>query len=163
VTSLSATVKNGKQSLRDERMYSLDANIFVRDFDPRDPGYESCHTLIERLEELARSEILPVLVLAEVAGSISRTQRDPVRGRLAAESLIGQQNRTFVDLDLALAEVAAQIAADCGLRGADAVYVAVAQRYGTTLITLDTEVRQRAGRLIRIQTPREALESLSSS
>lgn len=58
-------------------------------------------------------------------------------------------NLTLVALDDALAEVAATIAADRALRGADAVYVAVAQRYGTTLVSLDHEQRERAARSSR--------------
>ncbi len=42
----------------------------------------------------------------------------------------------------------------------DAIYVAVAQRYGCTLVTLDGEARTRAARLVPALTPTEALDLL---
>jgi predicted nucleic acid-binding protein len=49
--------------------------------------------------------------------------------------LRGQDHHTLVPLDEALAERAATLAASARLRGADAVYGAVAYEYGTTLVT----------------------------
>lgn len=46
---------------------------------------------------------------------------------------------------------------DRALRGADAVYVAVARRAGCTLVTLDREQRERAAPVVRTLTPAEAL------
>jgi predicted nucleic acid-binding protein len=50
----------------------------------------------------------------------------------------------FVPIDATVTQDAAEIAADRALRGADAVYVAVARRYGCALVTLDREQRERA-------------------
>ena len=60
-------------------------------------------------------------------------------------------------LDAALSAEAAGIATECGLRGADAVYVATARRAGSTLVTLDRELRERAGGVVRVETPDEWL------
>ena len=67
---------------------------------------------------------------------------------------------SFVPLDDDLADEAAAIAADYALRGMDAIYVAVAHRFGCTLVSLDREVRQRAAPLITVQTPVQALAGL---
>lgn len=48
-------------------------------------------------------------------------------------------NLTLVSLDTTLAEQALQLAAQQGLRGADAVYAAVALKTGYTLVSLDKE------------------------
>jgi predicted nucleic acid-binding protein len=58
-------------------------------------------------------------------------------------------------LDHELAAEAAEIAAACVLRGADAVYVATARRMDTTLLTLDRELRKRAERTAEVRTPGE--------
>lgn len=63
-------------------MYTLDANIFARDANPRDPFYATCHALLERLGGTAVPVIEPGLLLAEVAGAISRETRDPLRARV---------------------------------------------------------------------------------
>lgn len=95
--------------------------------------------------------------MPEVASAISRTYRDAIRGRLAAEQLRQLPNVDLVVLDTALAT---DLAADYALRGMDAIYVAVARQAGCTLVTLDGEVRRRAGSLLTVQTPAEALATL---
>ena len=56
-----------------------------------------------------------------------------------------------------LAERAAQIAADHRLLGADSVYVAVAEQFVATLVTLDNTILQRAGSLVVVTTPADWL------
>lgn len=51
----------------------------------------------------------------------------------------------------------AEIASGQRLRGADAVYTAVAERFGSLLVTLDREQRERAAPLVGTRTPAEAL------
>jgi predicted nucleic acid-binding protein len=62
----------------------------------------------------------------------------------------------LVALTLMLAQQAADLAATHRLRGADAVYLAVALRYGTTLVSRDEEQRSRGSRIVTCQTPEEA-------
>jgi len=52
-----------------------------------------------------------------------------------------------------LGGLAAQLAADHALRGADAVYVAAALRLGLPLVTLDGEQLQRAEAVISTLSP----------
>lgn len=68
----------------------------------------------------------------------------------------------FVPIDDGLAHEAAELAADRALRGADAVYVAVARRHGCALVTLDRLQRERAAAVVRTLTPAEALAELDS-
>jgi len=60
---------------------------------------------------------------------------------------------TFVPLDNDLAEAAAKIAAAHRLRGSDAVYVAVAQRFDAVLVTLDAEQARRAEAVVPVRSP----------
>ncbi len=99
-------------------MYTLDANIFARDANPRDPFYATCHALLERLAGTAVPVIEPGLLLAEVAGAISRETRDPLRARAYLELLRAIPSLTFAPFDDALAEATAYLAADYALRGA---------------------------------------------
>ena len=54
---------------------------------------------------------------------------------------------------LAAVRQAAELAALHKLRGADSVYVAVAQEFGATLITWDAEMLARAPSIVTVQTP----------
>lgn len=58
-----------------------------------------------------------------------------------------------VPLDDRLAEVAAGLAADQGLRGADAIYGAVAVRFGSALVTRDREQGERLAPVITTLHP----------
>jgi predicted nucleic acid-binding protein len=53
------------------------------------------------------------------------------------------------------------LAAQHGLRGADAVYAAVAHEVGSTLVTLDNEHLTRLVNLITVYTPAVALAALT--
>lgn len=141
-------------------MYTLDANIFVRDLDTREPQHVECHALLDELQARAFTIIVPVLVLAEVTGTVSRTRRDPMAGRLAAELLRKIGNLSLIPIDDSLAQEAAEIAADYALRGSDATYVAVARRHNCTLVSLDREQRDRARAIVTTRTPAEALADL---
>ena len=64
-----------------------------------------------------------------------------------------------MSLTTTVARQAASLAATHRLKGADAVYVAVARRYGTTLVSRDDEQRTRGAAVVVCQTLQEALKS----
>ena len=66
-------------------------------------------------------------------------------------------NINLVPLTEQRAQAAVQIAFLCRLRGADAVYAAVAQEYGTTLITWDQELLTRGANAVPTLTPTDWL------
>ena len=143
-------------------MYTLDATIFVRDASPGDPDHETCHALMAQLYQRNTMIVVPLLILAEIAGALSRSFRDPIRARLEVELLSALRHIQFVPIDAVVAQEAAELAADRSLRGADAVYVAVARRYGCALVTLDREQRERAAPVVRTLIPTEVLVELTT-
>lgn len=54
-------------------------------------------------------------------------------------------------LNDALGDRAAAVAASCKLRGAEGVFVALAEELGQPLITLDREIRERSSRVIEAE------------
>ena len=64
----------------------------------------------------------------------------------------------FVPLDLTTARRAAGVAADNRLRGSDAVYASVAQQFGSTLVTLDREQKERVAKILPTRLPSEIAE-----
>ena len=144
-------------------MYTVDASVFIRDTDPTDPDHEICRMFLEALDAGSIPVIVPNLLLAEVAASVSRTRRDPIRARIAASAIAAFTHIRLVTIDDALAQIAAELAADRALRGADALYAAVALQYGCTLVSLDREQRERAAPVTPTQTPAEALADLNGA
>jgi predicted nucleic acid-binding protein len=142
-------------------MYTVDASVWVNGFDQREAGHEMSRQLLELLRTQALPLIEPTLVLAEVAGAISRTRQDPARAQAFATTLGHLPNVTVLPLDAALGQRALALAAQHGLRGADAVYAAVAQHAGCTLISLDHEQLTRLADIISVQTPEAALADLT--
>lgn len=144
-------------------MFTIDTSVFARDLDPADPNHTACRLLLEELDGDGIPIFAPTLLLVELAATISRTRRDPIRARVVSISLRDLAHLTLLPIDDLLARQAAEVAADFRLRGADAVYVAVAQQTGTALVTLDTEQRTRAAGAITTYTPDEALTALRRS
>jgi predicted nucleic acid-binding protein len=142
-------------------MYTVDASVWVNGFDQRESGHETSRQVLELLRAQAIPIFAPMLVLAEVAGAISRTRQDPARAEAFAITLGQLPTVTILPLDEALGQQALALAAQHGLRGADAVYAAVAQQAGCTLISLDHEHLTRLAGLISVQTPAAALADLS--
>lgn len=59
----------------------------------------------------------------------------------------------LVPIDAGLARVASDAAADYLLRGADAVYAALAHVLNLPLVTLDAEMDRRAAGIVRVVAP----------
>lgn len=81
------------------------------------------------------------------------------QGIAFAESIHRLPRQVWVNLDEMLATEAGQLGAEYRLRGADAVYAAVARRYGTTLVTLDRQQLERLSPVLRVRQPAEALNA----
>ena len=63
----------------------------------------------------------------------------------------------WVAQDDVLAEQAVGVAAGHRLRGSDAVYTAVAMRFGSTLVTLDREQGKRVAEAVVCRSPAQVL------
>jgi predicted nucleic acid-binding protein len=121
-----------------------DASLWVSRLVPQD----AFHLWVSKWMAARRAEgsqmLAPALLLAEVAGAIRRRTGDSALARKAVELLKDLPGLRLVAMDEALLEEAAGLAAELGLRGADATYVAVASRLGLPLATLDSDQRERA-------------------
>jgi predicted nucleic acid-binding protein len=95
----------------------------------------------------------PLLALAEVAGAIARQTDDSDLAEKITGFLHTQSWIQFVPLTDDLAIAATTIAARQRLRGADAVYVALAAQRSLSLITLDREMRERTKETVDSATP----------
>lgn len=131
----------------------VDASVWVSRLVPRDVHHAATHEWLE--QQVAREGLFvaPVLVLAEVAGAISRRTGRPRLARRAIVVLLRVPGLRLVSIDTRVGRTAARLAADLALRGADAVYVAVADHLSIPLITWDGEQRERATRLIAVRSP----------
>ena len=134
-------------------MTVVDASVWVSRLVPQDVQHAASRRWLEEQAAVGNLVISPTLLLAEVAGAISRRTGQPELARRAVQMLLRLSELRLVPLDSRLGRSAAELAAEVGLRGADAVYVAAAHHLNVPLVTLDREQRARAGRLVEVQSP----------
>lgn len=139
-------------------IYTVDASVFLNAFNPYEVGHKESHRLLTLLQEQATPIVVPTLLLPEVAAAIGRGRQDADLAREFVTTLIRLPHLVLIPLDITLAQQAADVAAQYRLRGSDAVYVAIALRFGSTLITLDREQRERVAEVLPTRYPAEELE-----
>ncbi|MFN0071847.1 MAG: PIN domain-containing protein [Chloroflexota bacterium] len=134
-------------------MLTVDASVWVAVRYSSEPANLECMQFFEQLDGTGLDLLSPTLLLVEVASAVARKSRNEAMGLRIAEEIASLVEQRWYPLDERLAVVAHSLAARLFLRGADAVYIAVASVTGSTLITLDRELITRAGEHVPIMTP----------
>ena len=131
----------------------IDASVWVAAFLAHDAHHRQVVDFLNNIVADGAAVSAPLLVLSEVAGALARQTGNPAVAEKAAAFLREQPWIQLAPLNDALATAAASIAAQQRLRGADAVYVALAAQEDGALITLDREMLQRAPGTVTAITP----------
>ena len=132
---------------------TIDASVFVSAFSPAEAAHPQSKAFMQHVRTDAIPILVPALVLPEVASAIARGQGKPDLGIAFVEELAIFPNLMLVDVDESLAMLAVEVAARHRLRGSDAVYAAVALRFGTELVTLDGEQLARLDKVVPVREP----------
>ena len=132
---------------------TVDASVFVNAFSPTEQGSDQSFTFITQLRNDGIPIIQPTLFLPEVIASLTRKKGDAKLALELAKELRNFSGLTLVILDENLADFASEVAANNRLRGSDAVYAAIALRFGTELITLDKEQLDRLPKILSVRSP----------
>ena len=127
-------------------MIVVDANVFISLLVPADVHHERCVDWLRARLSAGESLIAPTIFMPEVGGAISRRTSDAT-GREALAALKRVPTLRLVPVDAKLAALSANLAVEHGLRGADAVYAAVATSLKIPLVTLDNDFQRVAGRV----------------
>ena len=131
----------------------VDASVWVSALVAQDAGHSASLQWLRERMAAGGALIVPALALAEVAGAIARRTGSSSLGRQATQEIRQALGLQVVSLDAELGAAAAVVAADLHLRGADAVYVAVAHTLNVPLITWEQELRTRAAGLVEVLHP----------
>jgi predicted nucleic acid-binding protein len=135
---------------------TVDASVFVNAFSPTEAGSDRSWEFIHSLKEAGTPVIVPALLLPEIATAIARRQDNTALGLQLVQEVRDIPTLTIVPLDESLAEQAVEIAVNHRLRGSDAVYAAVAARFGTGMVTLDREQLARLEGVVPVREPGNA-------
>lgn len=136
----------------------VDASVWVASVLNEDAHHEVSLAFMHRFVKERQIATVPLLVWAEIAGAVARRTGDTERGLKAAGLITAQVWVRGVPLDDTLASESMRLAAKLRLRGADAVYVALAATYREPLITLDSEMLERARGVADVFTPEQWLQ-----
>lgn len=136
-------------------MFVVDASVWVSRYMASETSHEVSRAWIEACLDGGELLVAPSLLLPEVAGAVARRTGVSGLGMRAASLIARLPGIRLVRLDMELAPLSADMAAEHHLRGADAVYIALARRLGVPLVTWDREQREGAAGLLRAMTPEE--------
>jgi predicted nucleic acid-binding protein len=134
-------------------MIVVDASVWVSFLVRRDVHHAASRAwLAERLLE-GTPLAAPVILLSEVGGALARRLDRPEIGVRAIERLLAIPTLRLTSVDHALGIRAGNIAAQYRLRGADAIYVAVAAALEVPLVSWDQQQVERAGGMVTAYAP----------
>lgn len=136
---------------------TIDASVLVAAMRAAEAENAVSRSFLERLDAREVPIYCPVLAVPETAAAVARRTRDAGLAQEVMGIIETLPRLCFVGLDLSAAKQAAGIAIAHRLRGADSVYVAVAQASEAELITWDTEMLERAAAVVPTMTPADWL------
>jgi predicted nucleic acid-binding protein len=130
-----------------------DASVLVSVFHPADQFHQQSRAWFQQHLRDGGRIVAPNFMLSEVAGALARRTDSTAVAELAVTQL-----RTMPELELVVIEdvyeqEATALAMELRLRGADAIYVAVAHMLDLPLTTWDREQVERGGQRIDARRP----------
>lgn len=141
-------------------MFTVDASVHLNALNPAEAGSETSRAVLERLHGRPWPVHSPTSLLVEVVAAVARAQGDPQRGLALSRAIEALPGQIWVPLNETMAVDAARLAAERHLRGADAVYAAVARRHGSILVTRDHDQLERLPLVVAAVTPEQALRRI---
>ena len=135
---------------------TIDASVFVSAARPSEKLYPISYRFLHRVK--GAKIFCPTLVLAECGAAIARPTGDSLLSGRLVNLIRYFPGMTQVSLDLSLAIRAAEIAIENRLRGADAVYAAVAENFDAVLVSWDEEMLERCPQTVQTISPERWLE-----
>ena len=136
----------------------VDASLWVARLVAGDTFHQVSRDWLEKQRMGGVQFLAPSLLLVEVAGAIARRTGEADLAKSAVSALDDLDGLRLVEMEADLVRRAAGLAANQGLRGADAIYVAVAERLAVPLATLDLDQQSRAANVVEIQDVEIALK-----
>jgi predicted nucleic acid-binding protein len=131
----------------------IDASVYIALVNEHESAHASSWAWFEQAQGAQESIVAPVILLSEVAAALSRGTGDSVLAHRVVQQLRHSEVIELLPVTLSLAGQAATIAADHRIRGCDAVYVALAEQLGDSLLTLDRQQLDRGAAVVAVREP----------
>ncbi|MFZ5888342.1 MAG: type II toxin-antitoxin system VapC family toxin [Chloroflexota bacterium] len=134
---------------------TVDASVWINAFRPAEEDSQESLAFLEKIRQTREPMISPTLLLPELAAVLARGGEKSENVLRFVQSVKELPHQVFIALDETTAQAAVELAEQCKLRGADAVYGAVALRFGSVLVTRDREQLERLKGVIQVLMPNE--------
>lgn len=134
-------------------MIVVDSSFFVSLFVKGDVNHEKALDTWKKLRESGIKMFAPTLILPEVCGAIVRVTKDKGYGDEVKEKIeewLRVKVLTLKELTIKRAKMATEIAIKFNLKGADAIFVSLAQEFDAKLLTLDEEIKKRIREKVKL-------------
>ena len=131
----------------------IDASVWVAINHIADPSHTRCVAWLDAALAAKDRLLAPTLLPTEVAGAIRRLTRQQAPASGVVDRLFEVGVVELIGLDHARSRRAAGLAAATGMRGADSVYLALAQELEEVLVTIDRRQADVASGIVEVRMP----------
>jgi predicted nucleic acid-binding protein len=131
----------------------IDASVWVSTLLTQDSHHARADAWVKGYSRGGGIFTAPNILAIEVAAAVSRQTKNILDAQAAARQLYTVAFMRLVPMDQALVDEAADLAASLGLRGADALYVALAKQLGIPLASFDNQQLTLPRRIIQTIRP----------
>lgn len=114
----------------------------------QEKNHQAAKNVMRKVKEGRHVAIEPYTVLVEITAAVKRRTASKELSLRVKDDLLAINTIHFVDLDISSATDAAEIAANIGVKGMDAIVIQVAKEYGIPLVTLDKEMLEKAAGVV---------------
>ena len=126
----------------------VDASVWVARLIAQDVFHHLSRQWLDEQRTRGVQFVAPTLLLVEVAAAISRRTGDSGLAQRAVKALESLPDLRLVEMDRNVVQTAVQTGVNLGVRGADALYIAIAQQLTLPLATLDDDQRKRGSQVV---------------
>jgi len=127
-------------------MKLIDSCVFISTFCRTDPNHENGKKILEEIIDGKIEAVIPTIAMPEVCGVIRRVtgsveMANEVKKEL--EDLINSGLLKIEELTKRRMKEASEVAIRLGVKGADAIFISLAQELDAELVTFDNEIKKK--------------------
>ncbi len=134
-------------------MAVVDASVYVALINAHEEAHADAWAWLRECHARGEEIAAPIILVPEVAAAISRGLDEPTLAWRAVQQILSRNVVELVPVTSPMAERAADIAIDYRVRGADALYVALAEHRGDVLVTFDRQQLERPTAIVTTLHP----------
>jgi len=131
-------------------MIVVDASFIVSCYFKKEKFHKKAKQFFQKLLAEKETILLPEIAFPEIASAVARGTGNSKYATEFCREIRNLPNFIFIPIDQVISEISVEIASNYFLRGADAIYVAVAYKYNGTLVTLDKKQKEGASKIVMV-------------